>query len=260
MIKRIEQMKISQNLFVIPDDKLCILYEPLEHSALLVNKSAVKALQHFKNGNHHYIKNNKSFMNELIAAGVLVRNDNLENKISFPQQKGECDPPGITLFLTTGCSMRCIYCYSNGGDNPKIMSEKTAKASIKWIIEHISNKGEKELYINFHGGGELVTSFDLFKYCVQYIRKKSKEYGLTTRIDLGLNGVMNTQQVDWIVENTDGATISLDGITDIQNLQRPLIGNKNSFEIVKKTLKRMDKKILITPLDLLLPVKALISL
>lgn len=233
-------ISLNEELFVIPDGDNYILYAPFEKGVLLVNKAAVRTLQDFKKGIRNGLDPDSDFFKQLIQAGMLVTGK--ESCQRFPKDQAGFDPGGLSLFLTTRCSMRCIYCYSNGGESPRVMPWETAKAAIDWIINHIANRGKDRFYVSFHGGGEVVTTGALMKRCVEYIRQQTKAHGVTAQIDAGLNGVMDERMVDWIVENLDGATVSLDGLPDIQNLQRPLSNGQGSFDLVSATLQRMDER------------------
>ena len=235
-----DKYKLLEELFVIPDEDGYILYAPLKKSVLLVNKAAVRALQEFKEGREAAISRGSDIHERLVKAGILVLERDSDRQIAFEKQDGEFDPSGVSLFLTTRCSMRCIYCYSKGGDSSKIMPWKTAKTAIDWIIDHTSRKGRNRFYVNFHGGGEVTMAMPLMKKCVEYARRQANSNGLTASIEAGLNGVMSVGTADWIIHNLDGATVSLDGLPDIQNAQRPMSNGNTSFERVCATLHHMD--------------------
>jgi uncharacterized protein len=239
---KVIDLKISEDLFIIPDEEKYILYDPNGPSVLCVNKAAVQALQCFKRGDRNRLDPNSSFVKKLIAAGILFRGKKGNQKTRFQNDQADFDPEGVSLFLTTRCSMRCIYCYSNGGDNPKLMKWSTAKAAIDWIVDHINARGKRSFYVSFHGGGEVTTSASLMKRCVEYVRQQTEARGITARIEAGLNGVMNRQTVDWVTQNIDGATVSLDGPPEVQNFQRPLASGGDSFSVVSAMLQYMDGK------------------
>jgi uncharacterized protein len=59
-------------------------------------------------------------------------------------------------------------------------------------------------------------------------------------INIGTNGVLNDYQRDWVIKNINSATVSIDGMADIQNRLRPLKNGRPSFDIVHDTLKYFD--------------------
>jgi uncharacterized protein len=233
---------INDEFFVIPDEEEYILYAPLEKKVLVINKAAVNFLQDIKKGKVDSLNTGSSFAKQLIQAGVITTDKKPVKRIAFPSKQKDFDPAGVSLFLTTHCSMRCIYCYANGGDSSKTMPWSTAKAAIDWIVNHIKKRNRKNFYVSFHGGGEVTVAGALMKKCVEYLKKITKTQNLEARTEAGLNGIMNESMVDWVVDNLNGATLSLDGIRNVQNRQRPLRNNKESFDYVVATLKRMDLK------------------
>ena len=56
----------------------------------------------------------------------------------------------------------------------------------------------------------------------------------------GSNGVLNDQQLDWLLEWFDSVTISFDGTEELQNRQRPMADGSASFPLVHRTLKRLN--------------------
>ena len=109
------ELRVSRNLFVIPDGDRFILYEPQKPSALSVNGATVQLLANFKNNSPDDSREASDIINTLISYGIIVspRDD---RAISFPNGRRRFDPQGLSLFLTAACSMRCIYCYAKGGD------------------------------------------------------------------------------------------------------------------------------------------------
>jgi len=233
--------KIIDDLFVIPDEGKYILYAPLHKSLLAVNAAAVSALQEFKKGKRNAINPRSNLFKNLLSAGMIVSAQDSKQAVSFRRDE-VFNPSGVSLFLTTRCSMRCIYCYGKGGDSGKVMTWKIAKAAIDWIVNHVAGQGRKNFYVNFHGGGEVTMAMGLMKKCVEYIRQQAKLKGLTVNIDAGLNGIMSAKNAEWISKNLNSATFSLDGLPEIQNTHRPLSNGRDSFEKVSQTLKYMDSQ------------------
>jgi uncharacterized protein len=234
-------LHISKNLFVIPDNGRFILYEPRKPSVVAVNRATVQLLEAIKNENPAGIEAPSDTIRALISQGILLPRDEA-HAIAFPEGGSDFNPQGVSLFLTAACSMRCIYCYSNGGDRPKQMPWPIAKAAIDWIARHVKAKAKERLHISLHGGGEVTMANDLMKRCVTYARRQVQSLGLTARIEAGLNGVMNRTTTDWVIDHINGATISLDGPPEVQNVQRPLAGGGQSFPVVAAALKRMDER------------------
>ncbi|MBN1559041.1 radical SAM protein [candidate division KSB1 bacterium] len=138
--------------------------------------------------------------------------------------------------------MRCIYCYASAGENsPKFLQWEVAKAAIDLVAANAKKLGVKHFSVGFHGGGEPTLDWRLFTRCVEYSKKVSEEIGIKVLNSVASNAVFNNKQMDWILKNLNSMSISLDGPSDVQNYQRPLVNGKPSYDIVFKNLKRLDE-------------------
>jgi uncharacterized protein len=241
-MKNLGEWKLTEEVFVIPDNENFILYAPAVKGVLLVNEKAVQVLRHFNKGGKDYFDGKSPFWAQMVQAGIIVPEQEESPRVKFPDNPRDFDPEEVSLFLTTKCSMRCIYCYSSGGEHPRLMPWETAQAAIGWLIQHVRSRGKDRFTISFHGGGEVTLAGILMKRCVAYAREQAKAHGLKVRIRAGLNGVMSPAMRDWVARNIDSATVSLDGIPEVQNHQRPLSNGRNSSTAVYSTLKYLDSK------------------
>jgi uncharacterized protein len=232
--------RLVEELFVIPDGEKFLLYAPLRGSVAVVNSSVVKALQEVHAGTRR-LDPGLPFFHELVQVGIAVPAESAVISMPPPHVDRAFDPHGVSLFLTTECSMRCTYCYASAGDRASMMPWEVAKAAIDWIADHVQRRGRRDFYVMFHGGGEVMIAASLAKRCVAYVRSLASEKALSVSIEAGLNGVTNPAMADWVLENVDGATVSLDGTPEIHDAQRPLTNGDGSFELVARTLRRMDE-------------------
>jgi len=233
-------MKINQELFVIPNEKDFFLYLPLEKNILKVNSGVVKYLQKVKNCEETKIGD--KIKNRLFKTRVLLENE--KNKLSlFPKINHEYKPYNVTLVPTWDCNLRCIYCYSSGGEKiGDLMKFDIAKASIDFIIKNAKEKGHKKVRLGFHGGGEplLNKNIDFIKKVTEYFKEKGEKNKLKTRVSSATNGVLNRKNLEWICNNFNYLNLSFDGPKDIQDRQRPMENGSGSFEFVIKTVEYLE--------------------
>jgi uncharacterized protein len=230
-------------LYLLPEGDGYILYAPLVRALLLVNEGAVWALQDLRRGKPLASGAAEAFLRQLAEEGV-VREAGAPGPPRPPPSPpaGELDPDGVTLLLTTACTLRCVYCYSSGGERPRTMEWEVARAAIDWIADHAAARGRRRFFVHFHGGGEVTTAADLLARCVDYARARARAQGAAVSFQSGLNGVARPEVIDWVIENLGGATVSLDGLPEIHDRQRPLPGGGGSFAQVAATLHRMDAR------------------
>jgi uncharacterized protein len=230
---------LPEELFVIPDGQDYLLYVPRTVGVARVNGATVRHLSRVRSGSVPAASLPVGVVDDLVAARILLDRAEASQPIAFPQ-KTAFDPQGLTLILTTRCTMACTYCYANGGAHPKEMPWSVAKAGLDWLFGHARATGRPQASLMFHGGGEVTTARTMLEQCVSYARQQASTSGLTLSTSAGLNGVMRGPLLEWVIGNIDNATLSLDGLPAVHNAQRPLVTGKDSFPIVAAALHRMD--------------------
>ncbi|MCP4410722.1 MAG: radical SAM protein [Gammaproteobacteria bacterium] len=233
-------LTLTEELFVIPDDGDYLIYAPFERSALKVNGAGLQQLRQIRQGQVTQAFRESRFYRQLCENRILVYPDDVRKR-EFSEKQGEFDPKGLTLFLTTGCSMSCVYCYANGGSKVNTMSWETSQSAVDWIIGHTVKKGRRSLSLMFHGGGEVTTVHPLLKRIVAYAKLKAFENSIDIAFHAGLNGIMNSSTVAWVAENLNGATLSIDGLPEVHDRQRPLKNGRGSYAKVTQSLRQFDK-------------------
>jgi uncharacterized protein len=231
---------VADELFIVPDGPDFLLFAPFTTGVARVNAAVVRRLEQVRGGAAALAGMDPAFVNELAEAGILVDRAAGDRRLSFPEKTGY-DPQGLTLFLTTKCTLACTYCYASAGDRPQNMSWETAKTAIDWIFRHAQARQRQEVPLMFHGGGEVTIVWKLLQQCVEYARAEAAARGMRVTVTSGLNGVMTGPLLEWIIGNIDGATVSLDGLPEIHDQQRPLVNGKGSFAIIAAALRRMDE-------------------
>jgi len=224
------------NVFVIPDsDRSFIIYLPLSGILFKANSAAVNLLYQALNSNKK-------------AQSILGISDDLVQKIIQQEEKYFCSldnirefkPTSVTFFMTSKCSMRCIYCYAHGGDNESQMKFEYIEAALREVVCNALVLRKDKITISYHGGGDISKVWSLLVKATVYIKQVSNENNINVDFHAGLNGVLSDNQRKWIVNNIKSATVSLDGYPDIQNRLRPLKNGQPSFELVDRTLKYFD--------------------
>lgn len=235
-------MEINPEMFVIPDKESYILYAPLYGSVLEVSEPVVKELQNFSLGKESNLaKNVKKALKEKGFIGKKFPNP--EKLRKTPPQKYE--PTAVTIMPTWDCNLRCRYCYSHGGENPgEPLDIEIAKSSIDFIIENSVKKNSEGISVSYHGGGEPLLNKNMpwIKEVTEYAKTKTKENNKKIRVGSATNGMLSKKNLEWIVNNLNSITLSWDGHKEVQNLQRPGINGKGSYDTVLKSAKYFENK------------------
>jgi len=231
---------LNPELFVLPDGKdRFILYAPLEGNAVEVNPDTLLLLQRLNSGQKVDLEN--PLVKKLETLKIIVDQESYvrdEKKV-----KEGYLPTHITIMPTFNCNLRCVYCYSRGGENPADLEFKVAKGAIDFLLKSVGGTDLKKTSLGFHGGGEpfLEENMNLVKGCVDYFKVEAEKRGIEPRIVAATNGVMSRKTLEWVCSNFDFLNISLDGPPAIQNTQRPHKDGGHSFPYVKTTIDFLEE-------------------
>ncbi|MGE5340478.1 MAG: radical SAM protein [Candidatus Omnitrophota bacterium] len=146
----------------------------------------------------------------------------------------------LVLCSASTCSLKCLYCYGNGGErSKKMMDWNLAKDSIDFFFDHTFSPGPYTL--QFHGDGEPLTNFEIVKRSVEYAREVANNRGKIVLTRVSTNGMLTEKQAHWVAENFTHVTLSIDGPPDIHNHQRPKSNGEASYDTVVKTLHALEQ-------------------
>ena len=83
----------------------------------------------------------------------------------LPTPLEKFEPTEVTFMPTYKCNLKCVYCYSKGGEEiGNDLEWEVAKAAINLIIYNAEKNEMGKTTLGFHGGGEpfLDSNMDLF--------------------------------------------------------------------------------------------------
>jgi uncharacterized protein len=226
------------NIFMIPfGSGQFIVYLPLHGILFKANTAAINLF-------------NNALKGDAVAAAKFGLSQEQINVIlgrekDFPPVKDRTvvfKPTILSLFLTTACSMKCIYCYADAGNSIMKIRLEYIEIATDEVIRNALGAGSSNIVINYHGGGDIGAAWKLMTDSKAMIGKRAAGVGINPIFSTGLNGVLSDSQRTWIVNNTHSSTVSIDGYAGIQNIQRPLKNGTPSFNFVHRTLKYFDER------------------
>ena len=229
-----------EELFVVPDsDDSYYLYAPLRRVAASLNTAAVQSVSRFLSAGDSALEPaDHEVIDRLRATGLFTQPapDLPTSPVDYVFR-----PHEVTLFPTTRCNLRCIYCYANAGERQLEMPWEVARAAIELVIENARAVSRDDFIVGFHGGGEPTVAWGLVRRATLYARRRGRELGLDVKIHCASNGVLSPAQRAFVIDNLTGMNISLDGPADIQNRQRPLANGRGSFDRVVETIRQFQQ-------------------
>ena len=215
------------------DDCYKILFVPSTLAIFLVNKEIVSVLEKLGN-NGTYENFDTNLILELINYGLIVKSD---KPLKSTQVEKAIDKNSKKLFLHVAhnCNLGCPYCYAKGGNygrNKQMMSLKTARDSIDYIMKKEPNLNE--ISIDFFGGEPLLN----YEVIEQFVEYAEKQYcGIKFKYGTVTNGtVMNSKIKNMLKKYKFHVMITIDGPKEYHDLQRVHINGKGSFDELLKNL------------------------
>ncbi len=160
----------------------------------------------------------------------------------FPSDDNIFRPTSAIIFPTFDCNLCCSYCYSAAGVRKEDMKWNVGKAVVDFLVRNAKVKNEKEISLEFHGGGEPTKNWPLFTSVLDYFQRAAQANNLKPEVGLATNGMLSDSQVEWIAARMNRVQVSLDGPEKIQNYQRPTAEGSGSFSTVYNTVSLLLEK------------------
>jgi uncharacterized protein len=239
-------LKLTKEIFAIPYGENYIVYAPLRGVVILCNPAMVSSLQHLHSDTPSVLDDPcyAEFIDSLQKAGLLIECGELEQEaklLTTEPTSFEFSPTRLTFLVTTNCNLRCVYCYASAGERHVTIPFQVCKAAIDFAVSNAVALEATDCHIAFHGGGEPTTAFPLVRKCVEYAREQAELHGILSSFSIVTNGILTEYQIKWLAANMNGISVSLDGPADIQNNQRPLRNGQGSFDVVFRTIKKLEQ-------------------
>jgi uncharacterized protein len=138
------------------------------------------------------------------------------------------------LHVTNGCNLRCPYCYL--AKTPEPMDEATGRAAVASVMRSAVANGFPAVKLKY-AGGEASLNHRLIETLQSYAQELATESGLRLSATLLSNGVRLPQSlIDTCKSEGMRVMISLDGIGDQHDIQRPFVSGRPSFHYVERTI------------------------
>lgn len=138
------------------------------------------------------------------------------------------------LHVTNGCNLRCPYCYVR--KSAEAMDEPTGRAAVESVIASAVAHGFRIVKLKY-AGGEASLNHRLVVTLHEYAAELAAASGLRLEATLLSNGVRLPERlVRTCKEAGIRVMISLDGVGDLHDVQRPFANGRPSFHLVERTI------------------------
>jgi uncharacterized protein len=149
----------------------------------------------------------------------------------IPQQ-----PETLTVWLhvSNACNLDCPYCYVRKSSTR--MDEETGLRALQSVFQTARKNGFKRVKLKY-AGGEATLHFKLIRILHEQAVLLSCKSNLALKEVVLSNGVhLRPADADWLKANKIKLMISLDGIGEAHDRQRPLKGGGSTFQQVAHTV------------------------
>ncbi len=146
----------------------------------------------------------------------------------------------LSLNISNDCTLKCRYCYANGGvyHSPKqMMSIETAEKALECFysrFEHINK-------VTFFGG-EPTQNLPVMSFVCEYVQIRNSDRENKTALGLMTNGTQVTKELIDLINKYDiQVTVSFDGTKEMHDIARVFPDGKGSGQVVLDNIKELQK-------------------
>jgi uncharacterized protein len=141
------------------------------------------------------------------------------------------------LHVTNACNLRCPYCYVH--KSAEKMDESIGRTSVEAVLLSAVRHGFPAVKLKY-AGGEASLNHRLMLELHEHARMLAARHGIELHATLLSNGVrLSPALIDMLKIQNIRVMISLDGIYQYHDLQRPFANGKPSFHLVEQTISRL---------------------
>jgi len=173
------------------------------------------------------------------ATNYFYRNGLLHDLQDPPRLPPSSESNTLTAWLhvTNACNLRCDYCYI--AKSSEHMQEDTALQAIEAIFRSAIKHHFKRVHLQY-AGGEASLEAKRVIMLHDYALAVAKQHGLELTAYLMSNGVyISAHVIEQLKSRNISLMISLDGVGEYHDRQRPLVNGRGSFVRVDRTISRL---------------------
>lgn len=224
------------------DDEHTLAFNPLGTAGVVVlNRDSLELLQQFQQPRTLIagVLANNGLPGGLQAAKRLVEWELLQPAGATPKPRhGRPQTLTAWLHVTNACNLRCPYCYLH--KTPDQMELAHGRLSIDAIFRSARNHDFRRVKIKY-AGGEATLNMKTVLALHAYAADLAQERGLALDGVVLSNGVaLGPKMIEALKASKLRLMISLDGVGEVHDAQRPFANGAGSFTHVERTLDRLQ--------------------
>ena len=152
------------------------------------------------------------------------------------------DYASLTICLQSShrCNLRCAYCFSSNRNKAQPLF-----SFFRPLIDQIINAHPEKsrFYLDLSGDREPLLNLPFVIAAAEYAREKSEAIRKEVLVQFVCNGTLLSRQTATLLKKTGILyEVSLDGPTDVQNVNRPTAGGGSTYDVVIKNVESLDDR------------------
>lgn len=191
--------------------------------------------------------------NEACAHQYWKKNEAARREDEVLESSGPFEPVRMTVSAAHVCRNRCVYCYGQPSHGlPETLNLDFCAAAADFIAGNAAKCNEK-FQVFFHGVGEPLHAWQVFRACVDRCEQAASDHGVELHKYVCTSGQVTEAKRAWVADNFDVVDVSFDGLPELQRLQRPRADGADPVEapldLARKALvckKKVNIKVTVT--------------
>ncbi len=239
-------MQFSVHTIIIsdyPNAGEYLLYNTRSQAMVKINQELKDLVDHFNHPDYlSLILKYAQDIGQLHSMGILVANqaeDLARLKTHMDQIKYGVSTRQyfVTILTTYACNLKCVYCFEESSRTNEKMTPETADQTMDWLKAKVTRLGYRSLFLNFYGGEPLLNK-PILEYIAISMRSWCESRGIEFKFMMQTNGYLMTPElVDRYKKlGLDRVRISVDGVGEDHDKNRPLRNGASSFEVIMKNI------------------------
>lgn len=230
-------MKPSRFTIELDIDGSKYLYNSLSNAYAKIDEDHYETYLKIKNNDTDY---DEKMSIDLYNGGFVI-NDN-EDEIGYMNffekvMRYGSSSLGLTIAPTLQCNFRCKYCYEIHEN--LFMSDDVQKLLIEFVTKNISRY--KNISVSWYGGEPLL-ALSIIRDLSKRLIKIAEENNVIYESGIISNGYLLTKSVAQILKDEckiSSVQITLDGIREIHDINRPLENGQGTFDVIFQNLRNI---------------------
>ena len=242
--KNCKTFKISSDFKI--EDKKFVKSSAVENFSLKVDENNYQILinpelgswmalteEEYKRYNNNELDNYEWF--SLFIRGLATESDGMEMDFDFPLPAEY--PSVIVVNITTGCNLRCKYCFADCGPfKGENMTEDVMDATIDSML---SMPQVKVITFEFQGG-EASTNVSGMRTFIEKVEKVKSNYDKLVKYRTEINCVSITEELIKLIKDYNVSVgVSLDGPKEMTDKTRVDINGVGAFDRIENGIQKL---------------------